>query len=227
LVGRLLRLFSWIDARREWFRDQFMRTCQGLRRRVLECGARLCAAGELDVPEDVFWLRGSDLNGAQPLCEAIAEARANDAAVREVELPITATREVVEALLARAENAQVDVAAERTFSGISLGAAIVEGRVLKAKDLMTLLAEVASAPHVLGSDTILVVPALEPSWAVLFPRVAGVVADVGGELSHASILLREAGKPALVNCTGIFRQVQSGDRLRLDGKRGLAILLIK
>jgi pyruvate,water dikinase len=66
-----------------------------------------------------------------------------------------------------------------------------------------------------------VVPTLEPSWAVLFPRVAGVVAEVGGELSHASILLREAGRPAVVNVTGIWAAVRTGDRLRLDGRRGV------
>jgi phosphoenolpyruvate-protein kinase (PTS system EI component) len=55
---------------------------------------------------------------------------------------------------------------------------------------------------------------------VVFPRVGGVVAEIGGELSHASILLREAGRPAIVNCGGIYRQVQTGDRLRLDGALG-------
>src|SRR5438132_985345 len=114
----------------------------------------------------------------------------------------------------------------RGFPGVSLRAVVVEGRVRKADDLLALLAD-AGRNGVLGPETILVVPHLEPSWAVLFPRVGGVVAGIGGELSHASILLREAGKPALVNCTGIFRQVQNGDRLRLDGKRGLAILLVK
>jgi phosphoenolpyruvate-protein kinase (PTS system EI component) len=54
---------------------------------------------------------------------------------------------------------------------------------------------------------------------VVFPRVAGVVAEVGGELSHASILLREARKPAVVNCTGIYAQVRDGERLRIDGPR--------
>ena len=68
-------------------------------------------------------------------------------------------------------------------------------------------------------------PSLEPSWAVVFPRVAGVVAEVGGELSHASILLREARKPAVVNCVGVFREVKTGDRVRLDGTRGLVEIL--
>ena len=93
----------------------------------------------------------------------------------------------------------------------------MEGRAVKADDLVSLL----SWPGDLGPDVILVVPALEPSWAVVFPRVAGVVAEIGGELSHASILLREAGRPAIVNCAGIYRAISSGDRLRLDGGRGV------
>ena len=60
---------------------------------------------------------------------------------------------------------------------------------------------------------------------MVFPRVGGVVAEIGGELSHASILLREARRPALVNCAGIFRAVETGDRLRLDGTRRRVELL--
>jgi phosphoenolpyruvate-protein kinase (PTS system EI component) len=83
--------------------------------------------------------------------------------------------------------------------------------------MTTLLADGAA----LGAGTVLVVPTLEPSWAVVFPPVGGVVADVGGELSHASILLREARKPAVVNCTGVFAAVNDGERLRLNGKKGV------
>jgi pyruvate,water dikinase len=111
------------------------------------------------------------------------------------------------------------------FPGISLGPAVTEGTALKADDLTTLLADVARGAHKLAADTILVVPSLEPSWAVIFPRVGGVVAEVGGEMSHASILLREARRPAVVNCTGIFRSVRTGDRLRLDGARGVVEIL--
>jgi phosphoenolpyruvate-protein kinase (PTS system EI component) len=108
-------------------------------------------------------------------------------------------------------------AGRRIFPGIPLGPAAVEGRAVKAVDLLDLLAEAGRSPGLLGPEAILVVAALEPSWAVVFPRVGGVVAEIGGELSHASILLREAGRPALVNCSGIFRAVKTGDRLRLDG----------
>jgi phosphohistidine swiveling domain-containing protein len=86
---------------------------------------------------------------------------------------------------------------------------------------MKLLQEASVDAGVLVPETILVVPTLEPSWAVVFPRVGGVVAEMGGELSHASILLREAGRLAIVNCAGIFHQLCTGDRVRLDGSRGL------
>ena len=103
-------------------------------------------------------------------------------------------------------------------------AACVEGRARKADNLVTLLQAQAQGQS-LGPDTILVVPALEPSWAVAFPRLRDVVAELGGELSHASILLREARLPAIVNCAAIVRQVRTGNRLRLDGARALVELL--
>jgi phosphohistidine swiveling domain-containing protein len=68
----------------------------------------------------------------------------------------------------------------------------------------------------LPESPILVVEALEPSWAVVFPRFAAVVADLGGELSHASILLREAGIPAVVNARGAFQSIADGDLIRID-----------
>ena len=73
----------------------------------------------------------------------------------------------------------------------------------------------------------LVVPALEPSWAVVFPRVGAVVAEIGGELSHAAILLREAAKPAIVNCQGIYGTISEGDTLRLDGASGVVSKIVE
>jgi pyruvate,water dikinase len=222
-VGRwLVRPFYRIDERREWFRDAFMRRWQRLRARMLDEGRRLAAAGELDAAEDVFWLRTDDLCGAGKLRDAVAANRKAQETWARLDLPLTASREEIEALARSAETARGQEDGRRVFPGIALGPAVVEGRAVKADDLAALLAGSGGA---LGPDAILVVPALEPSWAVVFPRVGGVVADLGGELSHASILLREARRPAVVNCLGIFRQVRTGDRLRLDGGRGVVELL--
>jgi pyruvate,water dikinase len=159
------------------------------------------------------------------LREAVANAKARAEAVGRVELPLNASRETIETLLTEAGKVEHEATGRRIFPGISLGSAVFEGRVLKADDLMALLTAAAGNSALLGPEVVLVVPTLEPSWAVVFPRVGGVVAEVGGEMSHASILLREARRPALVNCTGIFRQVRDGHRLRLDGPRGVVELL--
>lgn len=219
---RMARPLYWMDERREWFRDALMRRWQRLRARLLEEGRRLHAAGALDAPEDVFLLRGSDLAPGTDLRAAALAGRQRIERARRMELPPTASREAIERACAGAAQAEARAAGRRVFPGIALVPAVVEGRAVKADDLAALL---AGSAGLLGADTILVVPALEPSWAVVFPRVLGVVAEIGGELSHASILLREAGRPAVVNCAGIFREVRAGDRLRLDGPRALVEIL--
>jgi pyruvate,water dikinase len=67
---------------------------------------------------------------------------------------------------------------------------------------------------------VLVVDTLEPSWAVVFPRFSAVVAELGGELSHASILLRESGIPAVVNARGAYQSIADGDLVRVDPSWG-------
>lgn len=67
---------------------------------------------------------------------------------------------------------------------------------------------------------ILVADALDPGWVPYFNQVDGVVAYVGGLLSHASIMLREAGIPAVTQISEEL-ELQTGDRIFIDGKNGL------
>jgi pyruvate,water dikinase len=221
LLKKIFRPFFWMDERREWFRDATMGRWQRLRVRILEEAARLVAAGQLDRPEDVFWLRGCDLETPVTFRAAADASRQRAMRIDGINLPLTATREEIQNLLQWGDLAKAEESGRRVFPGIPLNPAVIEGRAVKADDLTMLLAQAGQTGDTLGTDRILVVPSLEPSWAVIFPRVGGVVAEVGGELSHASILLREARRPALVNCSGIYRRVHNGDQLRLDGSRGV------
>jgi len=58
------------------------------------------------------------------------------------------------------------------------------------------------------------------AWTLLFPRAAAVVTDVGAPLSHAAIVARELGIPAVVGCGDATMRLQTGDRVRVDGGRG-------
>ncbi len=213
-----------MDRRREAFRDDLMRHWQRLRERILEQAVRWVDAGRLERAGDVFLLDREDLRPDAPLPD-LAARRAEHERLARIQLPTTATRDAIEACLAGAGRATGSATAGATagpFPGIALSRAVFEGTVQRADDLVTLLErERESGRPLLDLNTVLVVPALEPSWAVVFGRVGAVVTELGGELSHASILLREAGKPALVNCEGVYDALEDGARVRLDGEAAL------
>jgi pyruvate,water dikinase len=72
---------------------------------------------------------------------------------------------------------------------------------------------------------ILVTSTTNVGWTPLFPRAAAVVTDIGGSLSHAAIVARELGIPAVVGCGDATIRLKSGDRVRVDGGRGTIELL--
>jgi pyruvate,water dikinase len=63
------------------------------------------------------------------------------------------------------------------------------------------------------------------AWTLLFPRAAGVITDVGAPLSHAAIVARELGIPAVVGCGDATARLKTGDRVRVDGGRGKVEIL--
>ncbi len=68
---------------------------------------------------------------------------------------------------------------------------------------------------------ILVTSQTNVGWTLLFPRVAAVVTDVGAPLSHAAIVARELGIPAVVGCGDATARLRTGDRVRVDGAAGV------
>jgi len=72
---------------------------------------------------------------------------------------------------------------------------------------------------------ILVTTATNVGWTPLFPCAAAVVTDIGGSLSHAAIVARELGIPAVVGCGDATMRLKTGDRVRVDGGRGLVEIL--
>ncbi|MFJ6673543.1 PEP-utilizing enzyme [Actinosynnema sp. NPDC091369] len=77
----------------------------------------------------------------------------------------------------------------------------------------------------LAPGEILVTTVTNIGWTPLFPRAAAVVTDVGAPLSHAAIVARELGIPAVVGCGNATTRITTGDRLRVDGGRGTVTVL--
>lgn len=72
---------------------------------------------------------------------------------------------------------------------------------------------------------ILVAVQTDIAWTLLFSRAAAVITDVGAPLSHAAIVARELGIPAVVGCGDATARLRTGDRVRVDGGRGVVTLL--
>jgi rifampicin phosphotransferase len=72
---------------------------------------------------------------------------------------------------------------------------------------------------------VLVTNVTNVGWTPLFPRTAAVVTNIGAPLSHAAIVARELGIPAVVGCGTATEVVADGDRVRVDGSAGVVEVL--
>jgi phosphohistidine swiveling domain-containing protein len=77
----------------------------------------------------------------------------------------------------------------------------------------------------LQAGEILVTTITNIGWTPLFPRLAAIITDVGASLSHAAIVAREMGIPAVVGCGNATMLLKTGDRVRVDGGRGIVEIL--
>jgi pyruvate,water dikinase len=80
-------------------------------------------------------------------------------------------------------------------------------------------------PRGLAPGDVLIAPITDPSWTPLFVTAEAVVVDVGAEMSHAIIVARELGIPAVVSVTGATRSIPDGALLEVDGDTGVVKVL--
>ncbi len=71
---------------------------------------------------------------------------------------------------------------------------------------------------------VLVTRATDPGWTPVFPLIAGLVLEIGGQLSHGAIVAREYGIPAVVNVKGALERIREGQIIRVDGSSGQVAL---
>jgi len=108
---------------------------------------------------------------------------------------------------------QVPTVGGDVLQGTGASAGVVEG-----------LARVLLSPADMSDlqpGEILVVHTTDVGWTPLFCIAAGVVTELGGALSHAAVVARELGVPSVVNVVGVTRALRTGDRVRVDGDRGV------
>jgi pyruvate,water dikinase len=106
---------------------------------------------------------------------------------------------------------------EGEVSGYAASPGVVEGpaRVVRNVD------EIGTVQ----AGEVLVCPVTAPSWGPVFPKIAAAVSDIGGMMSHAAIVAREYGLPAVVGTGNATSAIKTGDRVRVDGDSGTVTIL--
>lgn len=217
LARRLIAVHRDLTPVREHPKFLIINILDAVRKLALTAGAELAAEGRLDRPEDVFFLDLDELEAAlldrgAELRARVAERRAEHARFQEMAPPRVMTSE---GEIPSAEHAGGD-APEGALVGSAASSGIVEGRARVITD---------PAAEVLEKGEILVAPFTDPGWTPLFVNAAGLVMEVGGMMTHGSVVAREYGIPAVVCVPGATRRIRTGQRIRVHGDGGYVEIL--
>jgi phosphohistidine swiveling domain-containing protein len=214
--GRLARLRRF-TLEREELRDRSTRVYALVRRWALEAGRRLAAAGALPVPDAVFALGVGELldaaHGRVPAAETARRARAGERLLRSYRNFANPDE-----LGARREHAPAPPPAPGPLlsgTACSPGRGAGRARVVRALEDASRLAP----------GDVLVAPYTDTGWTPLFPGLAAVVTETGGLLSHAAVIAREYGIPAVLSVPGATRRIPDGAPVEVDGAEGTVRLV--
>jgi len=238
------RVFPYVEGHKfyceHWYTNLFFN-------KIREFGTLLAAHEFFPKAEDVFhlnhyelesaiidlmssWSNGSPARGPQHWPQIVAERRAAIAEWAKQPTPPALgpvpdviddpaivmlwgiTRENLDTWLAAGTGAS-----SNEIRGFAASNGVVEGpaRVIKSVEEISRLQK----------GDILVCQITNPTWAPLFQKISAAVSDIGGSMSHMAIVAREFGLPAVVGTGTATTRIKDGQRIRVDGGRGVVTLL--
>jgi rifampicin phosphotransferase len=219
VVGGMIHAFRELGGLRETPKFFVVRLLSIYRYALLAEGEKLVKSGVLAQPDDVMFLHVWEL-------KALAVGEPGDwkslAAERRARYNRELRRSRIPRILLSDGTAYYDapMAADggdtTVLTGSPVSAGVVEGFVRVVLD-----------PHdtQLQPGDIMVCPATDPAWTPLFLAAGGLITEVGGMMTHGSVVAREYGIPAVVGVSRATERLQTGQRVRLDGSSGTVQIL--
>lgn len=238
-----LRLLKWAQATAPIREDALADVGLAwplLRQMLLELGRRLVASGVVAAPDDVFWLRHQELQGAvefglaEPAAGAAPGAR-GAVAISGADRPVRAAAVEERRMLWRgqAKATAPQILPERRWMDKAFGSMMPAGPQQQADGVIkgagassgrvTAPVRVLRGPQdftLLEPGEVLVARITTPAWTSLFAMASAVVTDVGGPLSHSSIVAREYGIPAVLGTGVATQRLATGQQVTVDGDAG-------
>ena len=191
-----------------------------IRQGLLEIGKMLVDKGLLTEENDIFYLTveevaqweegqvdGNEFKSLVDERKHEMELSAKMQFPKVVVGPECIMKSVSEATLRELRNLPANM-----LKGLPTSAGVIEGRAIVATDPDT---------TVVCKGDILVAKATDPGWTPLFMPAAGVAIEIGGPLTHGSVVARERGIPCVVGIMGLMDKIKTGMRIRVDGNKGI------
>ncbi|MET7823629.1 rifamycin-inactivating phosphotransferase [Streptomyces sp. NPDC005386] len=183
---------------------------------LMEEAHRLVQAGVLPEPEDSFYLTFQEFHAvarSHQVDQRLVQRRKDAFRSYERLTPprvLTSDGEAVTGAYRR------DDVPPGALTGLPVSAGTVEGRARVILDM---------AEADLEAGDILVTTFTDPSWSPLFVGIAGLVTEVGGQMTHGAVIAREYGLPAVVGVDRATRLIEDGRRIRVHGTDGYVEIL--
>ncbi|BAZ13071.1 pyruvate phosphate dikinase PEP/pyruvate-binding protein [Calothrix sp. NIES-4071] len=229
-------IFNWVlkNARirvreRENLRFERTRVFGRARQVFLELGRRFYALDLLASPQDIFYLEVNEILGfiegtttCTDLKGLVGVRQAEFAKYREMAPPDSRfeTRGIIyqgNSFVQPAKITQSELTSQK--QGIGCSGGIVRGCVRVIKDPKQVLS--GENQTLFPKDTILVAERTDPGWILLFPFAAGLLVECGSLLSHAAIVSRELGIPAITSVPNVTQWLKDGDKVEMNGSTGI------
>ncbi|MFT5194419.1 MAG: phosphoenolpyruvate synthase/pyruvate phosphate dikinase [Candidatus Promineifilaceae bacterium] len=217
LVRRLMRVSRNLTPIREHHKFMVIQLFSMFKQVFLDAGRQLAEEGALSRVEDVWFLNLTELLEAidQPDRDWLALVNERQEAFERYQ-DMTPPRVITsegEIPVAKLDGGN---APEGALIGSPVSAGVVEGivRVILDPSIESLI-----------PGEILVTPFTDPGWTPLFVNAAGLITEVGGLMTHGSVVAREYGIPAVVGVIDATKQLKTGQRVRVHGDVGYIELL--
>lgn len=205
---------------REHHKFYMVKTIDRLRTVLLEAGAFLSEAQVIQAPDDIWFL---DLNEIRKAVKQVNTGR------KEQLQTLIAKRKSLREKYANmspppvvtSDGESIQYVDDRVIPPNSLAGTTVSGGIYEGT------ARVVHDParEELGAGEVLVTRFTDPGWTPLFGHAGALVMEVGGQMTHGSVIARELGIPAVVAVDGATAKIRSGDRIRVDGEGGFVTIL--
>jgi len=226
LKGWFQRLLRWAHKTMPAREDSLADLGLGhplIRRYLNELGRRLAEGGAIPDAQSIYWLEEPEvqeliaaLEAGQPLpdlSDRIPPRRAERRLSLQVRPPAILPEKSKWSALVPWHRASDDQSALHGI-GTSAGQVTAPACVLFGPD---------DFPRMRPGD-VLVAVTTTPAWTPLFAMASAVVTDIGGPLSHSSIVAREYGIPAVMAAASATRRIQTGQLITVNGSVGTVIL---